>query len=203
MLAFLTTTCFAANGYDFEMNYTGDLVKGQEKAADVVLVGDGTSSGYAKVRIKVEIAGPSTPKILATDSNGTEIDIAQVGYWGPDEGFAVPATVRNTTPIRATFDQAGEYKITLSLINKDAGDAVITSKEFVLTVEDDVPVANNTVDNTVDNIVANFVENILADDPVEELPKTGASIPELIAYVTAIVGLVLFAMYRVRNAREN
>ncbi len=58
VLCLLGTTCFAANGYDFEMNYTGDLIKGQEKAIDMVLIGDGTSSGYSKVRIKVEISGP-------------------------------------------------------------------------------------------------------------------------------------------------
>lgn len=194
MLGIFATTCFAANGYDFEINYTGDLVKGQEKAADVVLIGDGTSSGYAKVRIKVDISGPSTPQILATDSDGHEVNIAQTGYWGPDDGFAIPATVRNVTPVRTTFDQAGEYRITLSLINKENADAVITSKEIVMTVGEDVPVNNTVPANQV-------VENVLTNEIVEELPKTGASIPELIAYGTAIVGLILFAIYRMRSTR--
>lgn len=179
------------------MSYTGDLVKEQEKAMDMVLVGDGTSSGYSKVRIKIEVAGPSTPKLLASDG-GNEVDLVTTGYFGDAAGFAVPATVRNVTPIRATFDKEGEYKITLSLIDKDNADAVLTTKEIVMTVAENAP-----VNNTVANEVANLVENIPTNDTVEELPKTGASIPELIAYVTAIVGLVLFAMYRMRNARAN
>ncbi len=195
VLCLLGTTCFAANGYDFEMNYTGDLIKGQEKAIDMVLIGDGTSSGYSKVRIKVEISGPSTPRLLATNSSGSEIDIAQTGYWGADDGVAVPATVRNVTPVRATFDQAGEYRIKLSLINKEAADAVITTKEIVMTVSENTPV-NNTVANETTNQV---VENVPTNDEIEELPKTGASVAELIAYGTAVVGLLLFAMYRMKK----
>ncbi len=31
-------------------------------------------------KLKVEITGPATPKILATDTTGVEHDIAQTGY---------------------------------------------------------------------------------------------------------------------------
>ena len=203
MIICFCSSCFAANGYDLEVNYTGDIIVNQEKAAEVVLVGDGSGTGYSKVRIKIDIAGPSTPKILATDTSLVEHDIAQLGYWGPEEGFAIPDTVRNVTPVKATFDQPGEYKITLSLINKEAADAVITSKEVTMVVKEDTPPANETtnqVNDVVENeIVANeIVANEITNEVIDELPKTGASVTELILYTIAIVGIIMFAIYRIR-----
>lgn len=198
MIICFCSSCFAANGYDFEVNYTGDIIANQEKAAEVVLVGDGSGTGYSKVRIKIDIAGPSTPKILATDTSLVEHDIAQLGYWGPEEGFAIPDTVRNVTPVKATFDQPGEYKITLSLINKEAADAVITSKEVTMVVKEDTPPANETT-NQVNEVVENeIVTNEITNGVIDELPKTGASVTELILYTIAIVGIIMFAIYRIR-----
>jgi len=208
-----TSFCFAANGYDFEVNYTGEIVANQEKEGDVVLIGDGTSNGYTNVLIKVDIEGPATPKLLATDSAGTQYDIAELGSWGPETGFPVPGEVRNVTQITSIFPEAGEYTITLSLIDKADNDNVITSRAFGITVVDDTPDTpptneiTNQVNNTVENIVSNIVNetsneivnNEMIDNTIAELPKTGASIPEILLTILAILGVMIFATYRAKN----
>ena len=166
---------FAANGYSFDLQYTGTIIKNVEKNASVILVGS-NATVYPKVRIKVDITGPATPKILATDSLGTEIDIAQTGYWGPDSGFAVGGDFTNTTPIKATFTEEGTYNITLSLIDLTNSNAVIETRSFQIEVFEDDVTGNNIVIN-------NVVEN-----GIEELPKTGRSVVDYAMYV---IGLTL------------
>ena len=93
---------FAVDEYSFDMQYTGTIVKNVEKDSVVILTGvNGTL--HTNVQIKVDIIGPATPKLLATDTAGVEHDIAQTGYWGPDGGFAVQGEFENKTPIKATF----------------------------------------------------------------------------------------------------
>lgn len=178
----------AADEYIFELNYTGDVVINEEKDATVILRGiDATP--YARVRIKVDITGPSTPKIMATDSSGVEHDIAELGYWGPDIGFAVGGTFENNTPIKATFSAAGTYTITLSLINLDANDAIITSTVTTVEVLEDVTNIGNVVNDITDT------EN----NTIEELPQTGTSIVEYIIYASIIITVVAFGYYKIRK----
>ena len=174
----------AADEYSFDLQYTGNIVKNVEKDAVVLLTGVGGTL-HTSVQIKVEITGPATPKILATDTTGVEHDIAQTGYWGPVSGFAVQGDFVNKTPIKATFVEEGNYSIKLSLIDLANANAVITTKTFDLQVYEDTVPENNVVDNTV-------VENNM----IEELPKTGTSIWEYVAYVAILtVVLWVFGMY--------
>lgn len=178
------------------MQYTGDIVKNVEKDAKVLLVGvNGTA--HTNVRIKVDITGPATPKILATDSNGTQHDIAQLGYWGPDAGFPVQGDFTNTTPIKATFTQEGTYTIKLSLIDVANANAVITSKTFTIAVANDQAPVNNTTTPPATN-------NTLTNNTIEELPQTGTSVGEYIIYILGF-GIVLIglAAYFNRKNRNN
>lgn len=176
---------FAQDEYSFDLQYTGTIVKNVEKDAVVLLTGvNGTP--HTSVQIKVDITGPATPKILATDSTGTEYDIAQLGYWGPPSGFAVGGDFVNRTPIKATFIEEGSYTIKLSLVDLANGNAVITTKTFDIEVYEDVP-GNNTVSNVIDNAVGNTIE---------ELPKTGTSVVEYVMYIIAIVLIIsIIGMY--------
>lgn len=182
---------FAADEYSFDLQYTGTIIKNEEKNANVLLVGvNGTL--HTNVQIKVKITGPATPKILATDSNGTEYDIAQLGYWGPPSGFPVQGDFTNTTPIKATFTEAGTYTIELSLVDVANANSVITSKTFTVEVlSTETPAANNI---TINNEVLN-------NTTVEELPKTGTSIAEFILY-TFVFGLLLTGSIIYLNRRN-
>lgn len=172
---FSISPVFAANEYSFDLQYTGNIVKNVEKEAVVILTGvNGTL--HTNVQIKVDITGPATPKLLATDSTGVEHDIAQVGYWGPSGGFAVQGNFENKTPIKATFVEEGNYTITLSLIDLANNNAVITSRTINLQVYEDRVPENNVVEN-----------NIIENNMVEELPKTGISVWEYVAYIGVLV----------------
>lgn len=167
---------FAADGYSFELKYTGTITKNVEKNAEVLLVGTNAPM-HSNVRIKVEISGPATPVILATDTNGTEIDIAKTGFWGPEAGFPVGGDFTNTTPIKATFKEEGKYTIKLSLIDVTNGNAVIETKDFQMEVYEDV---------TEGNVIGNAV----TENKIEELPKTGTSVFEYVMYIMAIVAII-------------
>lgn len=173
---------FAQDEYSFDLQYTGTIVKNVEKDAVVLLTGvNGTV--HTNVQIKVDITGPATPKILATDSTGTEYDIAQLGYWGPPSGFAVGGDFVNRTPIKATFVEEGSYTIKLSLVDLANGNAVITTKTFDIEVYEDVPGGN---------VIGNAVE----ENTIEELPKTGTSVVEYVMYIIAIVLIIsIIGMY--------
>lgn len=181
LFLFTINVAYAADELSFELTYTGDIIKGEEKDATVVLRGTNAPT-YTNVRIKVDIAGPATPTLYAYDSLGTKIDIAQTGYWGPDSGFAVAGTFENTTPIQATFPEEGQYTITLSLIDISNNNNVITSKVITLNVE------NNLVNNE-NNIVNETNEN-----NVTEIPKTGTSVGEY-AIMCAVVFAICYVGY--------
>jgi len=198
LLAILAIICFvyspivnAADEYSFELNYTGDIVINEPKDGRVILRGtNGTT--YPRVRIKVDIQGPATPRIMATDSSGVEHDIAQLGYWGPDTGFAVQGTFENVTPIKATFLEEGTYTITLSLINLDANNAIITTKTEVIEVLEDISNVGNVENNT---------ENV-ENENIEKLPQTGTSIMEYIIYAGIITTIIGFGYYKTRKVRQ-
>lgn len=175
---------YAANGYDFKLEYDGDVVEGQEKAGKVLLIGtNGTT--YTNVRVKVDITGPATPKIIGTDAVGNEFDITKIGYWGPAAGFAVQGTFTNTTPIKALYSKAGNYTTVISLIDVKNGNAVITSKTINVKVLDQ-PMEEPTTDNTV-----------------EELPKTGNSVMDYLLYIVPAMILIAVLGVTVKYKRNN
>lgn len=195
LLMILTIFCVpvrAADEYEFELNYTGDIVINEAKDASVILRGTNATT-YAKVRIKIDITGPATPKIIAEDSLGTEIDIAQEKYWGPAEGFPVSGTFENETPVKATFTAAGTYTIKLSLVNMENSEAEIASRTFTIEVLEDTININEIVENNIEN-------NEESNNEIDKLPQTGMSVTECIIYIAVIAGLIYFIYYRMRKA---
>lgn len=206
ILVLFTTFVYAADEYSFSLDYEGEVIVGEAKTANVKLSGNNAPT-YTNVRIKVDIQGPSTPKLLATDSAGNQYDIAQLGYWGPDAGFAVQGTFTNVTPVTATFDKAGEYTITLSLVDvsTNANNTVITSRAIGVTVKDKAATDNtiqNTVSNTVQNTVANTVTNNVVNNSIDKIPQTGTGMFEyslcfIVTALTIVVGYII-----IRNGKE-
>ena len=142
--------------------------------------------------MKVDVSGPSTPKLIAKDTNNLEFDLAQTGYWGPDQGFPVAGTFENETPIKATFNVAGTYTIKLSLVNMQASEAEIISKTYTIEVLEDATNVNEIEEEpTVDN------------NTVDKLPQTGTSVIEYIAYITIILALIIFVYYKMNIAKNN
>ena len=183
----------AANELEFELKYDGDVVINETKDASVILRGTNATT-YSNVRVKVEVSGPGTPKLIAKDTNNLEFDLAQTGYWGPDQGFPVAGTFENETPIKATFNVAGTYTIKLSLVNMQASEAEIISKTYTIEVLEDATNVNEIEEEpTVDNNTEN---------EVDKLPQTGTGIIEYIAYITIILALIIFVYYKMNIAKK-
>ena len=167
------------SGYNFEINYTGNIIEDEDKNATVVLEGT-NATPYTNVRIKVDfVSGPSTPTIIAYDTNGIGYNIVEFGYWGPEAGFAVGGTFRNETPILARYLDPGTYVVRLSLVDVNNNEAVIVSEEFTQTVLASTPTEEAPIENTTNNIANNIIE---------EIPQTGVSIW---VYIGAILAVVL------------
>lgn len=191
ILATLTyATDVPNNGYAFNLSYQGEIKKNVQKDATVTLSGT-NATPYTNVRIKIDlISGPATPELLATDSAGTTYNLAQIGYWGPESGFAVGGTFTNETPIKATYPEAGTYVSRLSLIDLNNSNAVITSKEFTVTVTDDSQVIEN-----VENIT-NVQNNV-----IEEMPQTGVSIWTYIVVAVVLIVTILYARKLINKSK--
>lgn len=166
------------NGYNFDIVYSGNIIKNEAKNATVILEGQ-NATPYTNVRIKVEaISGPATPSIIAYDSAGNAFDITQIGNWGPQSGFAVGGTFRNETPIVATYPEAGTYVSRMSLVDVNNNDQVIASKEFTISVYENNPVADTNETNNITNNV------------VDEIPKTGTSLWVYIVVIVATIAII-------------
>ena len=191
-ISIFSGTANAAEEYSFELEYTGEIIANEEKDAAVSLIGvNGTQ--YTNVRIKVEVTGPATPKLIATDSLSNQIDIAETGYWGPDGGFPIQGSFTNRTPIKATFPMAGDYSIKLSLINLNNSNNAIITRDFQIHVSE--PETNTPTENT---IIGNTTENIIT-----EIPKTGLSFGEMGIYAIFAVLIIVIAymlyMKKIKN----
>ena len=131
----------------------------------------------------IQMEGPGTPKLIATDTNQQEFDLVDIKYWGPPDGFPVAGTFENETPIKATFPVAGTYTIKLTLVNMQASEAEIISKSFTVEVLEDATNVNEV----------NEPEN-----EVEKLPQTGNSTMEYAIYIAIVAALVIFVSYKIK-----
>lgn len=187
----MSVCVYAADEVNFIISYDGTVTKNEPKSVMIVLEGKSAPT-YTKVRVKVDVSGPATPKLIAKDSLGTEIDIAQTGYWGPDTGFPIQGDFKNETPVIATFPEAGEYTIKVSLINLENGNSVITEKSITVDVQEQA-IITNTIENTVTNTITNAINN-----EVTELPKTGTSLMEYAIYALVIVAFA-YMIYHIKQ----
>ena len=192
LIVFSTAVFAADEGYEFNLKYEGEIVVDEAKSGSVTLTGT-DATPYTNVRIKVDlVSGPGTPSLIAYDSNGTRFDIAEIGYWGPPSGFAVGGTFTNETPITATYPKAGTYVTKLSLVDVNSNEAVITSKEFTITVKEANAPANNVVANNT----------VTENNVVENIPQAGISFWAYIIVIAAVVVAVWAVIYFVKNKKD-
>jgi hypothetical protein len=100
-----------------------------------LLVGD---SGYSSVRFNVSIEKPEGAEVqlLAMDSNGTQFDVAELGYWGPENGFELPKEAEVTTKFTTSFSTDGQYEITYSLVDLKDNKVIAEKTETVEVISE-------------------------------------------------------------------
>ncbi len=167
------------NGYEFNLEYEGTIVVNEPKDGVVTLTGT-SGTPYANVRVEAkQLSGPATATVYAYEENGNKIDITNENAWGPPSGFAVGGTFTNETRITAIYPHAGTYVTRLSLIDLNNSNAVITSKDFTVTVIDETKPENNVINNIVNNSIQNNI--------ITQIPQTGVSIW---TYLFVLVGII-------------
>lgn len=84
--------------------------------------------GYEKVLFHLSTEGPAGSKLTfkATDSLGTPREFVNEGYWGPEDGFALPAEYDASTEWTMNADTVGVYAVTTNLVDLETGKVVST-----------------------------------------------------------------------------
>lgn len=169
--------------YTINLTHEGSIIKGEEKAMSLSYSSP-MGRYYEHARLVAEATMPSGADVnlLATDSSNLEHDIIQSG-WGDAQGSKIGGKdVSQVLQTRANFSEAGEYTITLKLIDRDNSDNVIAEKAFNFTVLAERP--QETPENPDNNQGGSSSEE--QSKPVEEtkkeeatpkkLPKTGSDL---------------------------
>lgn len=158
---------------------------------------------YEKARLIAESTGTGDVKLLGTDEQQLEHDIIESG-WGEEQGYKIGGKdVSQILNVRGVFSKAGNYKITLKLIDRENSDTVIAEKTFDFTVEEKSEVVPPQTGETESGTTGSKPEEITPPVEVEEnvtenkvptqLPKTGINIYIPICLVLSILlGMVIY-----------
>ncbi len=181
--------------YTIKLEAEGEIVKGKEKA---ITLSYGSTMGkpYEHARLVASATTPAgaTVKLLATDTQDLEHDIIQSG-WGDAQGYKIGGKdVSQVLQTRATFSDAGEYTITLKLIDRDNGDQVIAEQAIpfqVLEKETEITPPVQEPETPQTPAPEESETETQPEEKPSKLPKTGANI-----YGPAIgVVAILFISY--------
>lgn len=194
--------------YDIALNYTGDIIKNEEKDMKLV-VSSSMGKNYQHARIIAEATAPTgeTAKLLATDDQGLEHDIIQSGWGDPSGDQLGGKDVIKELDVRGLFSGAGNYAITLKIIDRDDSDAEIASETFDIEVKEEA-VITPPVEEKPDETVTPPAEEV-PEKPVtppaqteetkpESLPKTGSTIYFIVLPIIAILSVA----YVVLNKKD-
>lgn len=190
--------------YTIDLTYSGNIIKDEEKEM-VLSYSSPMGKYYSKARLVAEAQTTSggTVRLLGTDQSQMEHDIIQSG-WGDSQGYAIGGKdVSQVLNVRAIFSEAGEYTITLKLIDREDSDSTITEKQFTFTVAENAttptepnPPTNQPETNEPETIVP--PKEIVEEIP-STLPKTGNNI-----YIPVLATILFIAsIYFITKIRQN
>ncbi|MCE5235799.1 MAG: InlB B-repeat-containing protein, partial [Eubacteriales bacterium] len=149
VLAETELTINVDSGYTITADAVGKTFTANSKDGtkiNVTLKGDAVAATYTNVRFKVGTEGPAgaSLELWATDTADKEWNVAEIGFWGPSEGFPIAADYDVTTPFTVKADKPGDYTVTVQLIDINAADAVLATEKMTFTV-DEMPSMNVSV----------------------------------------------------------
>lgn len=180
--------------YTLKLEHTGEIVKEEEKAMTLSYASP-MGRYYEHARLIAEATTPAgaTVQLLATDQADLEHDIIQSG-WGDAQGYKIGGKdVSQVLQTKAIFNQAGDYTITLKLIDRDNSDQIIAQQAFPFTVlAEATPVTPETTEPTTPEEPE--VEEVKPDETPKKLPKTGSNlyIPVIVVLMALVSSYVYF-----------
>lgn len=177
--------------YVLKLETTGEIVKEEEKPMSLIFSSP-MGRYYEHARLVAESTTPAgaTVQLLGNDQANLEHDIMQSG-WGDAQGFKIGGrNVLQSLQTRAIFSQAGDYTITLKLIDRDNSDQVIAQETFSFTaVEMPTPVLPENTNPETEKI-----EEVNPEEIPTKLPKTGSNvyIPILVVLMALVSSYVYY-----------
>ena len=190
--------------YELNLQYDGEIVKNQEKEITITTSSEmGKYYDHARLIAEVTTQTGGTVTLIGIDEQQLEHDLIQSG-WGDPSGYKIGGKVNQVLKFTGLFTEAGDYQITLKLIDRDSSDASIVEKTFDIkvveesTVEDENDNTNtgNNTENTTDNTTNNTEEQEKAEELPKELPKTGINYTGIFIALIVLAILIYFTKYR-------
>lgn len=185
--------------YAISLSYSGEIIKQEAKDMRIAITSP-MGRYYDHVRLVAEATTPSgaTAQLLATDDQQLEHDILDSG-WGDASGYKIGGEdVNQVLQAQGIFSDAGSYTITLSLIDRDNGDATIASTTSLITVSE-------TATTPPEEIPTEPEETPSTPKPEETtpvkkepttLPKTGTTIYTFAIPTILALGGIAFVLRR-------
>ena len=121
--------------YTLKLEHTGEIIKGEAKEM-TLSYSSPMGKYYEHARLIAEATTPGTGNVtlIGKDQAQLDHDIIQSG-WGDAQGYKIGGKdVSQVLNVNATFSEAGDYSITLKLIDRDNSDNVIAEETFQFTV---------------------------------------------------------------------
>lgn len=190
--------------YELNLQYDGEIVKNQEKEVTITTSSEmGKYYDHARLIAEVTTQTGGTVTLIGIDEQQMKHDLIQSG-WGDPSGYKIGGKVNQVLKFTGLFTEAGDYQITLKLIDRDSSDASIVEKTFDIkvveesTVEDENDNTNtgNNTENTTDNTTNNTEEQEKAEELPKELPKTGINYTGIVIALIVLAILIYFTKYR-------
>lgn len=189
--------------YTFDLSYTGNIIKGQAKEMELSYSSPmGRYYEHARLVAEATVPGAGTVKLIGIDESSLEHDVIQSG-WGEAQGYKIGgANVMQKLNLTGTFSEAGEYKITFKLIDRDDSDQTIAERTFNFTVleEEATTEEGNGGTNQGENTVGETNNTEQANQTAQNeqtpttLPKTGSNlyIPIIIVAIGILSSYIYF-----------
>ena len=175
--------------YTLKLENAGEIVKEQEKQM-TLSYSSPMGRYYEHARLIAEATKPTgaTVQLLATDDASLEHDIIQSG-WGDAQGFKIGGKdVSQVLQVRGVFSQAGDYTITLKLIDRDNSDQVISQQAFQFKVVESA----TQVTPPTDTGITPPTETTPPVADTENLPKEEVAEPEKTPTVLPKTGINMY-----------
>lgn len=190
--------------YELNLQYDGEIVKNQEKEITITTSSEmGKYYDHARLIAEVTTQTGGTVTLIGIDEQQMKHDLIQSG-WGDPSGYKIGGKVEQVLKFTGLFTEAGDYQITLKLIDRDSSDTSIVEKTFDIkvveesTVEDENNNTNtgNNTENTTDNITNSTEEQEKIEELPKELPKTGINYTGIVIALIVLAILIYFTKYR-------
>lgn len=115
--------------YQLTKQVLGVPIVGNEFRTDVTLsTAVQGNTALEKVRFRYHFDLPSvTASAEVRGEDGTEFE--DDGFWGPAEGFTIPAQYNSTSKFWVILSEAGTYTVTLELFNVETNEVILTATD--------------------------------------------------------------------------